>query len=85
VNPDRSTNAASAWRWLNIIQRGDTEAWRDLYRRCRDRDAAEEVARSLAWRNPDVPASARLWAFLIEDLWPDLRVTLPESCRRGPV
>jgi hypothetical protein len=79
VNPDRSTNAATAWRWLNIIQRGDTEAWRGLYRRCQDRAVAEEIARSLAWRDPDLLASARLWAFLLEDLWPDLRVDLREN------
>jgi len=85
VNPDRSTNAPSPWRWLNIIQRGDTEAWRDLYHRCRARDVAEEVARSLAWRDPDVLASARLWLFLIEDLWPDLRVAFLEDFYPPPV
>ncbi len=79
MNPDRSTNVPTAWRWLNIIQRGDTEAWRKLYRRCRDRTVAEEAARSLAWRDPDLLASARLWAFLLKDLWPDLEVDLHEE------
>jgi len=79
VNPDRSTNVPSAWRWLNIVQRGDTEAWRELYQRCRDRAVAEDVARALAWRDPDLLASARLWAFLLEDLWPGLEVDLHED------
>ncbi len=79
MNPDRSTNVRTAWRWLNIVQRGDTEAWRQLYRLCRDRTVAEEAARALAWRDPDLMASARLWAFLLEDLWPDLRIDLRED------
>jgi hypothetical protein len=67
-------------RWLNIIQRGGTEDWRELYRTCRgDRAVAEAVARSLAWRDPDLLASAHLWAFLLDDLWPDLRIDLRED------
>lgn len=85
MNPDRTTNVPSAWRWLNIIQRGDTESWRELYRRCHDRAVAAEIARSLAWRDPDLMASARLWAFLVEDLWPELQVDLGENHTRSAV
>ena len=79
MNPDRSTNTPTAWRWLNIIQRGGTEEWRELYRRCHDRAFAEQVARVLTWRDPDLIASARLWAFLLEDLHPGLQVDLREG------
>ncbi len=79
MNPDRSTNVPTAWRWLKIVQRGDTEAWRQLYRLCRDRAVAEEVAHALAWRDPDLLPSARLWAYLLEDLWPGIEIDLRED------
>lgn len=79
MNPDRSTNAPTIWRWINIIQRGSTEDWRDLYRRCRNRPFAEEVARSLLLRDPDLLHSARLWAFLLQDLHPGIEVEIRES------
>ncbi len=79
MNPDRTTDVPTAWRWLNIIQRGSTEEWRELYRRCQDRAVAEQAARALAWRDPDLMASARLWAFLLEDLHPGLKVELREG------
>lgn len=85
MNPDRSTDVPTAWRWLNVIQRGNTEDWRVLYRRCRDRAFAEEVARTLAWRDPDLMASARLWSYLLEDLHPGLKVDLREDGRQSAV
>jgi hypothetical protein len=79
MNADRNTNGASAWRWLNLIQRGSTNDWRDLYALCRNRPFAETVARALAWRDPDLLPAARLWAFLLEDLHPGLKVDLRED------
>jgi hypothetical protein len=82
VNPDRSTTSPTASRWINIIQRGSTEEWRDLYRLCRNRDFAEEVAHSLPLRDPDLLASARLWTFLLEDLHPGLKTDIRENDTR---
>jgi hypothetical protein len=78
MNPNRSTEGDSAFRWLNIIQRGGTEDWRQLYLECHDLAIAREVARSLAWRDPDLLPSARLWKFLLEDLHSELTVDLRE-------
>jgi len=78
VNFDRSTTVASPLRWLNVIARGGTDDWRDLYRRCREREFASHVATLLRSSDPDSLPSARLWAFLLQDLHPDLLVTLPD-------
>lgn len=85
MNPDRSTDIPTIWRWINIIQRGGTEDWRNLYRRCRDRAFAEEVVRSLPLLDPDLIASARLWAFLLEDLHPGLKADIRESHTQSAV
>ncbi len=79
MRANRSTNGDSALRWLNIVQRGGTEEWKTLYRACHDHEIARQVAASLAWRDPDLLPSARLWKFLIEDLHPDIRADLHES------
>lgn len=81
MNFDRSTTAASPLRWLNVIQRGGTDDWRDLYRRCRERDFATQVVALLRSSDPDSQPSARLWAFLLQDLHPDLLVALPDPGR----
>ena len=81
MNPARSTNTASPLDWLNIIQRGGTEDWKHLYRLCRNVAVAREVAEILRLRDPDLLASARLWKFLLEDLHPDLEVSLDETRR----
>ncbi len=75
---NRSTDHDSALRWLNIVQRGGTEDWQALYRECQDHEMARQVAASLAWRDPDLLPSARLWKFLIEDLHPDIHIDLHE-------
>lgn len=77
MNFDRSTSSPTPLRWLNVIERGGTDDWRDLYRRCRDRKFAGQVAALLALSDPDMLPSARLWRFLLEDLHPDLKVHLP--------
>jgi len=79
MNFDRSTEGHSPLRWLNIVQRGSTNDWRDLYRRCRNREFAAQVAPLLAMSDPDLLPSARLWRFLLEDLHPGLRVALPSE------
>lgn len=81
MNPARSTNIATALDWLNIIQRGGTEDWKQLYRLCHDPRVARQVAEVLRQRDPDLLASARLWKFLLEDLHPGLEVELDENRR----
>lgn len=79
MNPNRSTNGDSALRWLNIVQRGGTREWIELYRACQDFGTASEVAKSLAWRDPDLMPSARVWKHLLEDLHPGLAIDLREE------
>lgn len=76
MNPNRSTTGDSALRWLNLVQRGGTEDWIALYRACQDQGIARQVAGSLAWRDPDLLPSARLWKFLLQDLHPELKIEL---------
>lgn len=69
MNPERSTDRPGAWSLLNIVQRGSTEQWRELYARCRrDPAVARALAEILPLRDPDLMASARLWKWLLEDL-----------------
>ncbi len=75
--PDRSTNGSTPLDWLNLIQRGGTEEWRELYARCRDRQFAAEVASVLPMSDPDLLPSARLWKWSLQDLHPRLVVELP--------
>lgn len=79
MNANRSTNENSALRWLNLVQRGSTEDWKVLYSACHDRVVARQVAASLAWRDPDLLPSARLWKFLLQDLHPDIEIDLHEK------
>ena len=81
MDPHRSTMQPSALGWLNIIQRGGTAEWRSLYAACRDVATARAVARTLAWRDPDLLPSARLWKFLLEDLHPNLGVAIDLNAR----
>lgn len=83
MNFDRSTTVASPLRWLNVIARGGTDDWRDLYRRCRERGFATHVAALLRMSDPDSLPSARLWAFLLRDLHPELTITIPEPGGKG--
>jgi hypothetical protein len=78
MNANRSTDSDTPLRWLNIMQRGSTDDWKALYRQCQDRRFAQEVASTLAWRDPDLMPSARLWKFLLEDLHPGLKIDLRE-------
>lgn len=84
MNPNRSTDGDSALRWINIVQRGGTEEWKSLYRACQEVRIARQVAASLAWRDPDLLPSARLWRFLLEDLHQGLQVDLREEPRSPP-
>jgi hypothetical protein len=79
MDPDRSTVRESPLSLLNIVQRGGTEEWKALYRRCRDRAVAEQVARVLPLADPDLIASARVWKRLLEGLHPGLRVELGDG------
>lgn len=79
MNPHRSTDGPSPLGWLNIIQRGGTADWQELYARCADREFAAQVASMLRFRDPDLMASARLWKFLLEDLHPGLMADLRED------
>jgi hypothetical protein len=72
MNFDRSTEGESPLRWLNVIQRGGTDDWRRLYRRCRDREFAHEIATLLGRPDPDSLPASRLWLRLLEDLHPGL-------------
>ena len=85
MNPQRSTQVFSPLNWLNIIQRGGTEDWKQLYRECRDPKVARAVAAVLPWCDPDLLPSARLWKFLVEDLHPalGLQIQLPDG-RQSP-
>jgi hypothetical protein len=79
MNFDRSTDGFTPLHWLNLIQRGGTEDWRDLYAHCRDRQFAAQVASLLPMSDPDLLPSARLWKWLLEDLHPGLVVRLPAA------
>ena len=62
MNPERSTEHPSALSLLNIVQRGSTAQWRELYQRCRrEPGVARELADILPMRDPDLLSSARLW------------------------
>jgi hypothetical protein len=74
----RSTDVFTPLDNLDTIQRGGTAEWRVLYARCRDRGFAEQMARLLWFRDPDLMPSARVWKFLLEDLHPGLHVDLHE-------
>jgi hypothetical protein len=76
MDPNRSTVTPSALGWLNVIQRGGTADWKRLYEQCRDPAQARAVAQTLAWRDPDLMPSARLWKFLLEDLHPNLELRI---------
>ncbi len=84
MNPTRSTAEPTVLDWLNIIQRGNTEEWRRLYRLCRDPVIARDVASVLPMRDPDQMACAQLWKYLLQDLHPELEITLrPEPRGTG--
>jgi len=76
MNPNRSTNQFTALSYLNWIQRGSTEDWKRLYQLCRDPAVAKAVAAILPLRDPDLMPSARLWKFLLEDLHPELNLSI---------
>ena len=79
MNVSRCTDTPTPLDWLNIIQRGGTEDWKQLYQLCRDAATARHVANVLRLRDPDLIGSARLWKFLLEDLHPGLKVELNEA------
>ena len=81
MNSSRNTNTATPLDWLNVIQRGGTKDWQDLYQLCRDVAVARQVADVLRLRDPDLLAPARLWKFLLEDLHPELKIPLDETHR----
>ena len=74
--PNRNTEGFTALTYLNWIQRGSTEDWKQLYRLCQDLSVAQAVAAILPLRDPDLMASARLWKYLLEDLHPGLHIDL---------
>ena len=76
MNPDRSTDGFTPLTYLNLIQRGGTEDWKRLYRLCHDPGIARQVAAMLRLRDPDLLASARIWKFLLEDLHPELNLSI---------
>ena len=78
MNPSRSTDTHTALDWLNIIQRGGTAEWKQLYALCHDVRIARQVASVLRLRDPDLLAPARLWKFLLEDLHPGLQIEWEE-------
>ena len=47
-----------------------------MYALCKDPVVARAVAGVLPLRDPDLLASARLWKFLLEDLHPDLELSI---------
>jgi hypothetical protein len=79
MDPNRSTDGDSALRWINIVQRGSTDDWKSLYRLCRNIETARQVGGTLAWSDPDLLPSSRLWEFLLKDLHPNLEINLPET------
>ena len=81
MNPQRNTEGFTALTYLNWIQRGSTEDWKELYRLCHDASVARVVAAVLPLRDPDLLPSARLWKRLLEELHPDLHIDLRESHR----
>jgi hypothetical protein len=85
MNPSRSTTQPTPLDWLNIVQRGSTADWKQLYALCRDIEIAREVASVLPLRDPDLLAPARLWKFLLEDLHPQLKVEWDEQRRNTGV
>ena len=76
MNPNRSTTGFTSLTYLNWIQRGSTQDWTRLYALCRDPEVARAVAAVLPLRDPDLLPSARLWKFLLEDLHPELNLTI---------
>lgn len=76
MNPNRSTNCFTPLSYLNWIQRGSTEDWKRLYQLCKDPAVAKTVATVLPLRDPDLMASAKLWKFLLQDLHPDLKLSI---------
>jgi hypothetical protein len=85
MNPDRSTTGPTVLSLLNIVQRGSTEQWQELYERCRDVRVARQLAAVLPLRDPDLMPSARLWRFLLQDLHPQLQIDLREDHRDSGV
>ncbi len=79
MNSGRSTKTPTPLDWLDIVQRGGTEDWKQLYRLCHDIAVARQLAQLLPCCDPDLFACARLWKFLLEDLHPGLQVDLPEN------
>lgn len=73
MNHDRSTVGFTPLHWLNVIQRGGTDDWRNLYLQCQDQAFAEEIALLLNLADPDCAPAARLWQWLLEDLHPNLK------------
>ena len=76
MDPNRSTNGFTPLAYLNWIQRGSTEDWKRLYQLCRDPAVARQVAAMLPMRDPDLMPSAQLWKFLLEDLHPELDLSI---------
>ena len=81
MNAERFTTSPTALSLLNIVQRGGTEQWQQLYEQCRDLRVATQLASVLPMRDPDLMASARLWRFLLEELHPGLKIDLRENQR----
>ena len=72
----RNTKVVSALTYLDWIQRGSTEDWRRLYKLCQNPQLAKQVAAVLPLRDPDLLPSTVLWKFLLEDLHPDLGLSI---------
>lgn len=85
MNPNRSTDGFTPLAYLNWIERGGTEDWRRLYRLCHDGAVAQTVAALLPTGDPDMLPCLSLWKFLIEDLHPQIRVSLDRPLKnRSP-
>ncbi len=76
MNENRSTTGFTPLTYLNWVQRGSTDDWKRLYALCRDPEVARAVAGVLPLRDPDLLPSARLWKFLLEDLYPGLHLSI---------
>jgi hypothetical protein len=76
MNLSRNIEGFSPLTYLDWIQRGSTEDWKSLYALCHDSDVARAVAAVLPLRDPDLMPSALLWKFLLEDLHPELKLSI---------
>ncbi len=73
----------TAEQLLEIALRSSGDDWGQLQELCADRTTAERLARALEQSASRQSEAAKSWAFVLEEMHPGLKVTLPSNPPAG--